>query len=328
MTLHIDGFDHFQGEIDLIPALKRAGYAIVGSKLTIVGGRSNGIISRSVSIYESSMSREHPWAGPVFTAGAVVMAPLRGSLLWLTLGSEELVLWLSPTNGHPYLNASPGQALPLASRWYYYELVLDRAALTASLLINGRAEISVPITALMAAQTSVTTHFGTHAPSTFGTSETIKDTGVKQVDDIYLHDGGPLNPIAITTRLPKQDMTDPHEWAATNGGHYGEISKLPPMPLESFIATEVIGLVDKFTSTDLLTNGPIVATAMVVLARKSEGFDARLDLFLGGDGTAAERRATRTVESAWRTQYVVFPGNGSDTKANLEAAPFGVKTVA
>lgn len=320
--LHIDGFDQFDGDGAVGTALQRAEYTVAGG-LTVVAGRAPG--SKAISATGGSVGRNHPWTANKFSTGCAFSFTSRGSLLWLKLGTEFLTLWLHPDTGLPMMNANVGGALPIKNTWYYYEIELDRAAGTATLSINNRVDSVFTLTAGMLGAVNVDVWLGYRAPPSYWPGSTYLDNSVKTYDDFYINEGDKLGPIVITTRFPDSDVTA--EWfkAGASATHAGTVSARPPTPLDLYIASDTVGKRDKFKSTKALANNnPIVGTGLVVLARKSPTLSARLGVFMGGDGTAPLREATRAVDTNWRTQYICFNQTGGDSKANIEAAPFGV----
>lgn len=320
--LHIDGFDQFDGESAVGPTLVRAEYVTAGG-LTIVAGRGPG--SKAISAQNGSLSRTQPWTGNTFAAGTAFSFTARGSLMWLKFGTEYLTLWLHPDTGLPMMNASVGGALPIKNTWYYYEIELDRGAGLATLSINNRVDSTFALTPGMLAAQDVQVGLGYRAPSTYWPGSTFQDISVKTYDDFYINGAARLGPIVITTRFPDTDVQA--EWfkAGAVSTHAAAVSGKPPTPLDLYIASDTVGKRDKFKSARPLANSnPIVGTGLVVLARKSPSLSAQLGVFMGGDGTAPLRQATRAVDTNWRTQYICFDQTAGDSKANIEAAPFGV----
>jgi hypothetical protein len=244
-------------------------------------------------------------------------------MIWLGAGGEEIVFWLDPNNGLPMVDGQPGGALPIMNVWYYYELVLDRAALKVKLYINNKFDSEFPISAAVAAASLVDVGFGYRHPNTYKPAPNPDDLSAKTVDDMYINDGPKLNPIIVTTRFPSTDQIS--EWFSTDLPHASAVSRRPPEPLDHFIASDTFGDTDEFKSnTMLVTGNEIVATGVNVLARKAPSLNARLGLHLGGTPGAALRQGVVTVESEYRQQYLCFNKVVGDTKTGIESAPFGV----
>lgn len=323
--IHIDGFDQFAGA-PLSDAMIRAGYEYDGD-LVPVAGRSAG--SLAIACVNSSFSRLVTWVDDKFTLGFAATFSARGSLAWMVLGGENLVLWLNPTTGMPTLNDAIGNALPIKNTWYYYELELDRVAETASLFINAKPDAVFSLTPAMLAADEIAVNFGTLAPSEYRPGVTDPDLGVKTIDDMYLRGDVRLDPIVVTTRYPNSDELV--EWfkAGPSSTHAGIVGALPPDLLDAYLASDTVGKTDKFKSSNTLpTTNPIVGTALYVIARKSPSLDAQLTVFMGGDGGAESRESTLAVDENWQAQYACFDQVGSDTKANIEDAAFGITVAA
>lgn len=322
MTLHIDGFDQFSGENKLTEALLRAGYGTTGT-VAAVSGRAAG--SSAISCQKGTVVRNVQDSGNNFSLGFAHTFDDRGSCVKLALGAEAIVLWFNLSNGLPMMNDVQGNALPIIGTWYYIEMAIDKAAGTCKLYINGKEDSTFPLTAGMKLATYYVITMGYLPPSSYSTNP-LDDNSVKTYDDFYWRTDVPLGPVVITTRFP---TTDNHvQWfkAGNENTHAATVSKRPPTPLNNYIASDTVGQEDRFTSNKLLTNqNEIVATGMVVLARKSESLVADLRVFIGG--TAEDRYDELVVNADWRTQYVCYEQFASDTVAKIQSSQFGVAVV-
>jgi hypothetical protein len=142
-----------------------------------------------------------------------------------------------------------------------------------------------------------------------------------------MRDGVRLGPISVTTRFPTADTHV--EWfnTDTNSSHAQTLSLHPPLPLDHYVASADIGAEDRFTSIQpLVSDNTVVATGVVVLARKSPNLDAKLGVFIGGD--ADDRSDSRTVAADWKTQYVCFEAVPTDTPAKITTSEFGFNVTA
>ncbi len=324
--LHLDGFDQFSGETNVKPALERAGYTCSG-ELTVTSGRAAG--SYGITSTTGKMERKHPWSGDKFTFGfGCRFTGGRGAMAWLKApNGEELIFWLDPDNGLPYISSAQGGALPIKNTWYYYELTLDRSDSKIELAINNRVDMARGISPTFAAATEITVGMGHRDREEYMVHPT-PDNSVKVYDDIYIHEGDRKGPMIITTRFP---TTDQHiEWYNTNSpdSSASTLSNRPPDPNDQYVAANVMDAQDNFTSsTQLPSDNPILATAVVALTRKSPSLDAKLRVFLGG-GTvegAAYRDQVHEVDSEWKLKYACFDRDTGDTRVGMEAAPFGIQ---
>jgi hypothetical protein len=321
-TIHIDGFEEFAGEQNPASAFARAEYSSTG-QWALIMGRLGGA---GVSAQNAIMSRALAWTGNKFAVGFAHQFNGRGSAAFLDIGSTRIVLWTNPDNGLPYLNDQAGGALPTMNRWYYYEVEIDRAAATATLFINNRQDTVLALGGAPADQ-AVTVTLGYLNPLSYrtGIDPSTTDNAAKSYDDFYMIDGARLGPIAVTTRFPNADKNV--EWFAADPSinHSAALSSHPPQPLDKYVASNDIGAEDRFTSGQTLANdNAIIATGIVVLARKSPQLAAKLGVFIGGQPGADLRSATRDVGNDWKTQFVFFDKNNADTVAGIEAADFGI----
>lgn len=300
-------------------ALNRAAY-VANGQWAVVAGRLGPV---ALSGRQASLLRSMPWLTGRFSFGFAHIFDDRGSACWITVGEQRVVLWMNPDTGLPHLNDQAGGALPTKSRWYFYELDLNRSTGVLTLSINNRVDmthqLSMPITAQ-----SVEVGLGYLAPSQYrpGVVPAPVDNAAKTFDDFYMRDGLRLGPIVVSTRFP---TTDQHvEWfkAAVTGSHNQSLSMLPPQPLDNYVAANVIGAEDRFTSDTALANSnPVIATGVVVLARKAPTLDARLGVFI--EGAAPDRATDTEVDDQWRTHYLFFDGLSPDTPAEILASEFG-----
>jgi len=332
VSAFIDGFEEFAGSGTPNPLLQRAEWTPSGT-ITIVQGRAAYAGSAAIGGANGNIQRSFPWTGDKFSCGCAFEFSARGSIMRLQLGAAVIQLWANEVTGTPMLNSSPGGALPTINRWYYYELRVSRSSSTCELWINGKFDSSIVLPDGATSASGVVVKLGWQDPTTYRPAAGLpprQDTGNKFIDDFYANDGDPLGPIIITTRFP--DIDQHVEWfkASAEMSHAASLSQHPPDPLDSYVASDTVGKEDRFLSNLALpnTNG-VLATGIVVMARKSPTLNAKLGVFMGGNsGAVAARSDTRTVEQDWRTQYVMFAPNGGDTKAGIEASEFGINVAA
>ena len=325
MTIHIDGFEEFAGEQNPATALARADYTLAGQQWALVAGRIQN--SAAISGTKAVLKRTSEFKSDKFSIGFSHQFNGRGSIAWLDLGGFKLVMWLNPETGVPNLNEHVGGALPTSSRWYYYEIEIERATGIARMYINNRHETQAN-NLDVAALEEVEVCIGYLPPAEYrqGVTPVPTDDSVKTYDDFYIRDGGRLGPIAVTTRFPTADKNVQWFAADPTKNHSASLSLHPPKPLDNYVASNQSGQEDRFTSAMPLANSnAVVATGIVVLARKSPQLGAQLGVFIGGQVGADLREDTRDVESEWRTQYVFFDKKDTDTAEGITNADFGIK---
>jgi len=318
--LHIDGFEEFANDPAPNKQLERAQYQVSG-QWGVVGGRigAHGLAGRNAALVRSM-----PWTTGVCSVGFAHIFDTRGSAAWLKVGDTQINLWLHPDTGLPYLNDQPGGALPTANRWYYYELELNRAASTVTLSINNRIDMTYPVEGDLSAQ-ELEVGIGYILPQVYrpDADPVPVDNATKTFDDLYIRDAARFGPIVVSTRFPTMDQNV--EWfaAATSGTHASSLSLRPPKPLDNYVAANEIGAEDRFTSDHtLVNNNPVIATGVVVLARKAPTLAAKLGVFIEGDGMSSREMVTE-VDTDWKTQYLFFEPR-EDTPAAVLASQFGI----
>lgn len=317
--IHITGFEEFAGEQAPGAALQRADY-IVSGQWSIVSGRS----ASGISARNALLTRRAEWTTSKFSTGFAHRFDARGSIAVLKVGAKVLTLWMNPDSGMPTMNDAVGGALPVANRWYYYELEIDRASGTVALFINNKFDSYYYGFGGGLTEQSVEVSLGYNAPAAYrpGVVPVPIDNSTKTYDDFYMRDALHIGPIMVTTRFPSVDQHV--EWFKSDEtqAHGSILSLHPPKPLDNYVASDQIGESEHFTSIQpLANNNPVIATGVVVLARKSPSLDADLGVFIGG--SVALRESARSVETGWRTQYVCFERDLADTAAAVAASEFG-----
>jgi len=330
--IHIDGFEQFRNDGALSSSLVRADYLPGPYAITAVAGRGRLAAATALSGKNITLTRKHPFTGAQFSVGFAFTFIARGALATVTLGENKYTLWLDANDGLARINDTRGGALPTITRWYYYEIEVDRAAGVMRLFINNRLDIEHPITADLAGLTEASVTLGWRAPSEFRPPDRVdgdnqywdNDDAVKTFDDLYLRDGDHIGPLMVSTRFPTNDKHVEWFLAATGGSHSASLALQPPKPLDNYVASDTIGQEERFNSGQELANdNPVIATGVLVLARKSPSLDAKLGVFIGGQAGAALREDDRTLESEWRTQYVCFEQVPGDTVIGVKQADFG-----
>lgn len=317
--VHLDGFEQFGRDPAPSNALARAQYTPVGA-WAVVAGRLAPV---AIAGRNTSLARRMPWSTNTFSFGFAHIFDDRGSAAWLKVGNQRVVLWMNPDTGLPQLNDQAGGALPTKSRWYFYELQLNRSTGVLTLAINNRVDMTYQM-ALPITVEEVEVGLGYLAPAEYrpGVVPVPVDNASKTFDDFYMRDGVRLGPVIVSTRFP---TTDQHvEWfkASVTGSHNESLSLLPPQPLDKYVAANAVDAEDRFTSNNpLANNNPVLATGVVVLARKAPTLDARLGVFV--EGAAPARETSTEVDGEWRTHYLFFDGLPADTPASILASEFG-----
>lgn len=317
--LHLDGFEQYANENPPTNALLRADYS-PGGTWAMVAGR--GRTSRAISGQTAFLERDFTWATAKMSLGFAGSFNGRGSMCSIKVGALDLTLWLNPDTGLPNLNTTIGGALPTKDRFYFYEIEIDRATGACALYVNGRQDCVFQHGAAIVGN-AVKVRLGYRSPSEYrqGDGQNAVDASVKVFDDLYIRDSSRMGAIMITTRFPTADVKT--EWFTTEPSHHAAVSKAPPQPLDSYVASDTIGKEDSFTSNEPLQNtNPVIATGVVVLARKSPTLNAKLGVKIAGSVT--QRSATRTVESGWRTQFVCFDKVDADTIEGVQNSQFGI----
>jgi hypothetical protein len=324
--IHIDGFEQFRDD-DLDAAFLRADYISEGT-WTTVSGRAGA--SAAISGKNAVFSREFDWGGDKFSCGCAHQFTGRGSALWINVGDIPFYLWMNPDTGTPMLDSTPGGSIPTINRWYFFELIVNRTTATVTLQVNGKPDATVPMAGPALTADKITVNMGWLDPAVYRPTVTPVpvDNWVKTYDDFYARDGDPFGPVMVTTRFPTADALAEWFLATTEDtdSHAQVLSMMPPDPLDNYVASDTPGKQDIFESNASLYNlNEILATGVVVLARKAPTLDANLGVFIGGNLGGVERRdAEREVGADWKTQYVTFDTHGNDTPEKFEASQFGI----
>lgn len=312
MTTFIDGFEQFAG--DRTEALMRmAGYSV--GVITIVAGRKAG--SRAIGTYRSSFSRPWTMAGQQLCIGFAVKFDTRGPLVAIGVGGNQLYVWIDPVTGllniGPTFNsATPGYVNPLLNRWYYFEVLLDKDAGTATVFVNGKQDVSAPLPSFITGTVVVN-----YNPWNLFT--TPADYGTRVYDDIYMTDGPRLQPIQVTTRNPTGDGSDTN-WSFTGAATRWQTVSPPVNELDKFIFTAIDGNKNTFVSVaEMPDANPIRFLQMITLFRKATPDPMSLDFNI-------DQQVIRetNISRNWTFRYTMFGAAGYDA-SNIAAAEFGVK---
>lgn len=306
MDFYMDGFDWCEGET-LSTVLPMMGYS-VGVSVSTATGRLG--VGKAITLYNAPMLRGWVVSGNLVSVGTAFMMGGRGGLLSLAAGGITVDVWADKSDGLiRSSNGGEGYVLPIASRWYYLEARVDRAAKTLQLFINGRLDSTSTLPDAFCADTALTVGLN----PVHGEQENSK-----QYDDFYIVNGERLGPIQITTRLPT--ATVQAEWGVYGAAtHPAAVGKLPTDKLNRYIQSGTDGARDIFTSDKPLPNSnALVKLGVLTLMRRSTSEPVAVDMSIGSN-VAKVTDLTKT----WGYRYAFFDPTGYDS-ASIKDAPFGV----
>lgn len=222
-----------------------------------------------------------------------------------------------------------GNAVPVRNVWYYYELVIDKAADELRLYINDHLDLTVPLPA------------GADAVTDYAMQWIAENGAVARIDDIILLDddgqGGSrpivdrIGPVQIPILVPSADVVTEFEVIPAGIEHFEAVNVLPPN-LSSFIRSSTSGAKDIFTSDSPLpadagtTEVPIFAVSVMALAQKSDLDDRQLGLVIGTGADAVEvidDELSPTPEYSIGI-FELGPGSAPWDQNNIDGLEFGV----
>lgn len=312
MAIFFDGFEQFDKAPSATELMRRAGYTCDG------GGIGSGVKpgGRCLALLTGYDPVTRPWymAEDVLTVGLAVKFDERGGLFWVSAGTDKLAISGSTDTGLLYIGTEPGYVLPGKNRWYYFELVMDATQGTATLFVNGKPDIVVPLPSGFAQGANVIV--GLEA----GGDPNGIPHGV-QYDDYYIKDGDRLNAVQIATRFPTSQQAA--EWhvmsEVENQPNWEAVGTLPVELLDRFIYSDVDGAQDQYQSdTQLPDNNPVLHLGLVTLVRKATSDPITVTVNI--DGATEE---LTTLKRDWEYRYSVFDATGYD-ESSVESAVFGV----
>lgn len=304
MSLFFDGFEQFDRAETPGSEMRLADYTVTG--LIALGTGRIGT-SRALILSNASVARSWQWTGENFSMGVAIKFAARGQMFSLGGG---LSLRMDPETGRARIGEDSGMAAPVKDRWYYFEVVLNRTAETADVYINGKLDLTVPLSAETLASPVIT---ATLNPS--------GDHYSRTVDDFYLNDGPRVQPIQVTTRFPTADV-GPNEWAPTAGpsaAHYAMVAPLPVDKLDRYLIGNVSGAEESFASIQPLPDdNPVIGIGMISLVRKTTIDNLSMTTKFSG------REVLQSdISLDWRYRFSLFALDG-DNKQSIESATFGV----
>ena len=327
--LFLDGADsyHTIGGALYGVAAPNIGYTIfqsqAGSVLATVGAGTTTssrslAIGRSVNGY-ARITKQVATSGTKVVVGFAMNSQGRQSIMQIADLFE--VTW--PSNGLPVINGTAGPTIPILNTWYYWEFVIDGAAKTVDVWLNGFQQFSSTFTNNMPSTLSIS--WGWTAPG---------DAATLFIDDIYILDdvsNGPnsktarLGPIQVATRLPTS--TTHQEWAPTptSKDNWKIVSQVPALTNE-FVESNTIGAYDLYASSTTVTN-EVIAVAVSALTAKTDIDQHSISMILSNGNTIAEG-APIDLSTQYSYLQTIFEGdvNGAAwTPATASAVNFGMK---
>lgn len=311
MLKFMDGFDQFLGAPSISDATFSAGYVSTGD-LSIEEGRKTG--TRCVQ-FNGSISRTFTSSAQQVVIGFAYKAnKSRGDIVLIkdvaTLG------WSSVVN----IGGTNGTAIPLVDLWYYYEVVVDKAAKEIRVYINNELDLT-------AALPDTATFMQDYEVTWFASAD-----DEKQLDDLVMIDSSAgkmqdrVGPVQLALRLPRTDVVS--EFSPSNGTQlFPMVNKVPAVDGNN-IVSNVSGAAATFRSTDAAPEGDLLAVGMVVQAQKSD-IDGRQVGLLVGDAAGVNKEVIQPTLSLTPTfSYAVFettPSGDAWNTDNMNTTPFGVK---
>lgn len=309
MATFIDGFEQFKDDTGTL--MRLAGYTPVGSVST-AAGRKGGI---ALSVYRSKMTRKWQFNGDIMTIGAACFYDQRGPIIGVEKNGVGIYVWVDATTGLLNIGQTDqlnnvGYANPLKSRWYYYELTLDRNTGQATIYINGKADSSYAFPPSLSGEVTLVLNPYDVVASDFGS---------RQYDDFYAADAARLAPIQVTTRFPTADGAKT-DWSFTGAPSAWQAVSTPVDMLDKFIYSSVDGTQQTFVSaTSLPDTNPIKYLQLITLFRKATSDPMSLDFNID-DQVVREAN----ISKDWTFRYTSMSAAGY-TPANIVTAEFGVK---
>lgn len=312
MIMFMDGFEQFKGgtKVDL----GQAGYDAVGGVNMADGRTAESVCVAIGGDADSSLSR-------TFTSGAnrIVLA-----FAYLADTSREDIVSIDNAFKLEWpdklqINGSKGAVIPVIGLWYYFELVMDRAAQSIEVYVNNVKDLTV---AMPAAMQNLNTWKCTWAsPSKI----------TKRLDDVFFITSGTPNPVdrigpqAISIRMPTSDVTK--EWSAAVGDdHFAMVDNRPPADTQ-YIQSAVSGAQDLFRSGATGNGKPITAVGVVVRARKSDIDNRQIGIVVGPKTGTQKETLVSALLTTPTYNYAVFPTDPAGaawTDSSVLDTPFGV----
>lgn len=333
MAQFFDGYEQFRTIESPTETMTWAGYKVRG-QLSAGSGRLPSSIG--ITTLNSAYERDWTWAGDTLTVGFACKQIARGPLFGLKVGdtggrnTNFMLVYIDPVSALVTIDtgldrSDVGYVTPLPNRWYYYEVVMNRATRVVQVFVNGKADVEFQIPVELTSAPTVRMVFNPYdmMPTNWPEEKPyIEDT--KIFDDMYAQDGGRYGAIQISGRLPSGDRAK--EWgtsaADVSGPHYLMVGVLPPDVNDRFIYTGTNDRHDSFISGGTLPDdGAILSHGVVALVRKATADPVSVIANIDGNTVTMSN-----ISRAWEYRYTLMSPNGYD-KAGIEAAEFGVRSV-
>lgn len=308
-SLFFDGFEQFDGSKDYNAQMRKADYTVTGQIYT-GAGRRNG---KCLTTYRSSIARSVNWVDDILSFGFAMKHTARGGIC--SIGSINFVL--DADDGQPRFLDVKGITLPILSKWYYFEVELNKSARTVKFYINGKLDGSttLPTGTIDEDHPTITLNAFNAKPSLI--DDKLQDNATRMYDDFYIYNGSRLSPVQITTRLPTKDIQKQWRVLPEDIDHFKAVGQLPTDELNRYIITHVNNAVDEFeSSTTLPDSNPVIAVGALGLVRSATADVCSID-FKVGQRVANVSNLTPT----WHYRYVNWMTDPAvDTPASVEAA--------
>ena len=324
MIKFMDGFDQYQGGAgDSSPTalMTAAGYTCSGGVGAAVGRRTD---TKAVAILAGSVAKTFSTGSSKVVFGWAYKATAKRAPIATISGIGDIT-W-STVDGKVSIAGGTGTATILLGLWYYFEVVIDKAAGSVQLWVNNELDVEAALPSAVTTQTAYTV-------SWVSPSDATPDT--KYIDDFIVIDGSTganidhvdrVGPIQITARLPSVDYLK--EWSPSSGSdHYALVDNQPPSATQ-YIQSNTSGAQDLFQATSgLPETTDIIAVGVVAYNHKSD-IDARqLGLAVGAKGAGQLQVVDAALTTTDKYSFAVFergPGGVEWTDELVGDTPFGV----
>ena len=321
MIKFMDGFDQYQGgEGATAPAalMAAAGYTCAGNILAAVGRRAD---TKAIAISAGSVSKTFSTGSSKVVFGWAYKAAAKRATIATISGLGDLT-W-STTDGKITMAGSTGTATILLGLWYYFEVVIDKAAGSVQVWVNNEMDLEAALP------------IGASSLASYAVTWASPDADTKFIDDLIVIDGTTgtnidhidrVGPIQIAARLPSVDYLK--EWSPSAGGdHYALVDNQPPSATQ-YIQSNTSGAQDLFQATSgLPATTDIIAVGVVAYNHKSD-IDARqLGLAVGAKGAGQLQVVDAALTTADKYSFAVFergPGGVEWSDSLVGDTPFGV----
>lgn len=323
----IDGFDNYQSIGGPLTGadFPNIGYVIdvpASSYATVAQGTSS--LSKCIALLrttggKSTMAKQFNTVGANKVAiGFAMNTNARDRILSVT--NVFNVEWLQ--TGYPKINSVTGTVIPILNTWYYYEFVIDKAAQTVDMWLNGYKQFTAPIT--NAVPDTLEFVWGWTAAAS---------TATMKIDDLYFVDDidptskyrDRIGPMEVVTRFPTGNGTNAWAPNPSTKQNWQIVSQIPANTLE-YVQSNTIGAVDTYVSNTAVT-GDVIAVAVSTLAAKADVDNHAITVLLEQNGVQKES-SNIPLNLQFTFQQGVFEKdvNGVDwTPDTVNTSRFGMK---